>query len=44
MTQDEFTVRTIVDEDLKDVSGMCWEDRETQLRILEKQGILGIGA
>jgi GNAT superfamily N-acetyltransferase len=44
MTQDEFTIKLIVADDLDDVSGMCWENRETQLRILEKQEILGIGA
>ncbi len=39
-----YTVRPIYAEDLDAVASMCWENRETQLRILEKQEILGIGA
>lgn len=44
MVQDVWAIRPIVASDLDDVSGMCWEDRETQMKILEKQGILGFGA
>ena len=44
MNQDEVTIRPIYGQDLDAVAGMCWENRETQLRILEKQEILGFGA
>ncbi|MGC9347396.1 MAG: hypothetical protein ACP5JG_04580 [Anaerolineae bacterium] len=44
MAHNEWTIRPIYADDLDDVSGMCWENRETQQRILEKQEILGIGA
>jgi GNAT superfamily N-acetyltransferase len=44
MSQDEFTVRPIYADDLDAVASMCWENRQTQLRILEKQEILGMGA
>ena len=40
----EFGIRPICAADLDAVAGMCWENRETQLRILEKEEILGIGA
>jgi hypothetical protein len=44
MTQDVWMIRPIVANDLDGVSGMCWEDRETQMKILDKQAILGFGA
>jgi hypothetical protein len=44
MAQDVWTIRPIVESDLDGVSGMCWEDRETQMKILDKQDILGFGA
>jgi GNAT superfamily N-acetyltransferase len=37
-------IRPIVAADLDRVPGGCWEDRETQLRLLERQGVLGMAA
>jgi GNAT superfamily N-acetyltransferase len=44
MNQDMVTIRPIYEQDLDAVAGMCWENRETQLRLLEKQATLGFGA
>jgi hypothetical protein len=44
MNQNGFSIRPIFADDLDAVADMCWENRETQLRILEKQEILGFGA
>lgn len=44
MTEGRFLIRPIGAENLDAVAGMCWENRETQLRLLEKQEILGMGA
>ena len=43
MDQDRYSIRPIRVDDLDSVAGMCWENRETQLRLLEKQEILGFG-
>jgi GNAT superfamily N-acetyltransferase len=40
---DDVLIRPIYRQDLDAVAAMCWEDRDTQLRILEKQEILGFG-
>lgn len=39
-----FEIRPIAEESLDSVNPKCWENRETQRRILSKQGILGFGA
>jgi GNAT superfamily N-acetyltransferase len=44
MIQDEYHVEPIQEHHLDSVASMCWENRDTQLRILGKQGILGFGA
>jgi GNAT superfamily N-acetyltransferase len=44
MIQNEYTIRPIYANDMDSVASMCWENRETQQRILAKQEILGIGA
>ena len=44
MPQINATIRPIRAGDLDAVAGMCWENRETQLRLLDKQEILGFGA
>jgi GNAT superfamily N-acetyltransferase len=44
MTKDEFHIRPIESRDLDYVAGKCWEDRQTQIRLLELQEILGFGA
>jgi GNAT superfamily N-acetyltransferase len=44
MDQARYSIRPIRVDDLDVVASMCWEDRETQLRLLEKQEILGFGA
>lgn len=44
MDTPEFTLRPIRADDLDAVASMCWENRETQRRLLEKQEILGFGA
>jgi GNAT superfamily N-acetyltransferase len=44
MKQEDITIRSIYQQDLDDVAGMCWENRETQVRLLERQEILGFGA
>ena len=44
MIQQEYRTKPIIADDLDAVAGMCWENRETQLRILSKQDILGFGA
>jgi GNAT superfamily N-acetyltransferase len=44
MTAPEFVIRPIESADLDRVSGACWESRETQARILDRQGILGMAA
>lgn len=40
----EVVVRPIGREDLDCISGACWENRETQIRLLEQQEILGMAA
>lgn len=44
MTESEFQIRPIESRDLDQVAGACWENRQTQIRLLERQDILGIGA
>lgn len=44
MAEDQFDVRPIELGDLDRVAGNCWENRPTQVRLLEQQNILGIGA
>jgi hypothetical protein len=44
MAELEVTVRPIERSDLDRVAGACWESRETQHRLLEAQGILGMAA
>lgn len=44
MADNAFDMRPIVAGDLDQVAGACWENREAQLRILDAQGILGLGA
>ncbi len=44
MVQESITIRPIYADDLEAVAAMCWENRETQLRILAKQEVLGFGA
>ncbi len=40
----EVIVRPIRREDLDCISGACWQNRETQIRLLEQQRILGMAA
>jgi len=44
MSKFEFIVRPVVQSDVDHLSGVCWENRETQRRILEQQEILGMAA
>ncbi len=44
MTEAMFDVRPIELRDLEGVAGACWENRETQMRLLGLQQVLGIGA
>ena len=44
MTGGEFHIRPIEAGDLDQVSDACWENRQIQMRLLEQQEILGIGA
>ena len=44
MTEGEFNIRPIEPEDLDHVADACWENRQTQVRLLQRQEILGIGA
>lgn len=43
MNTEGYTIRPIYEKDLDAVASMCWENWETQLRILDKQQILGFG-
>jgi len=44
MGEPEVVVRPIMESDIDRVSGACWENRETQSRLLERQDILGMAA
>jgi GNAT superfamily N-acetyltransferase len=44
MPSTEFAIRPIEAADLDRISGICWENRESQTRLLEVQGILGMAA
>jgi GNAT superfamily N-acetyltransferase len=44
MDSDEFVIRPVKSADLDRVAGACWENRETQMRLLDEQGILGMAA
>ena len=44
MMKGEFEIRPIRLGDLDHVTGACWENRQTQVRLLEIQEILGFGA
>jgi GNAT superfamily N-acetyltransferase len=44
MTKGEFHIRPIELKDLDRIAGTCWENRQTQIRLLELQEILGFGA
>lgn len=44
MTESEFHIRPIEQGDLEQVADICWENRQTQERLLQRQEILGIGA
>ena len=40
----DIVIREIRLADLDSICGACWENRETQMRLLEKQEILGMAA
>lgn len=40
----DIVIRPIIHGDLDMISGKCWENRDTQLRLLEEQEVLGMGA
>jgi GNAT superfamily N-acetyltransferase len=42
--QRDIDIRPIESSDLDRVAGVCWENRETQIRLLELQEILGLAA
>jgi len=44
MAKGEFYIRPIVSQDLDRIAGACWENRQTQIRLLELQEIPGFGA
>ena len=44
MVEPDVVVRPITQSDINGVSGRCWESSETQARLFEKQGILGMAA
>ena len=44
MSDCEFVIRPIKAQDLDLISRACWDNRETQTRLLEQQGILGMAA
>ena len=44
MNKGEFQIRPIESKDLDYVPDWCWENRQTQMRLLELQEILGFGA
>ena len=44
MSESDVVVRPIEQSDIDCVAGTCWESRETQMRLLEQQGILGMAA
>jgi len=44
MVKVEFHIRPIELKDLDHITGACWENRQTQIRLLELQEILGFGA
>ena len=44
MSESEIVIRPIVNSDVDCIASACWENHETQTRLLEHQRILGIGA
>jgi len=44
MSEPQVVVRPIIQSDIDQVAAACWENRETQTRLLEQQEILGMGA